>query len=144
MVFFPDPMKFAASFWRNALALGETAQASREVISRRGAIIGAAARDPMRADYAELGLMGFEKARAFSLSGVSLFADWTALREDCLAQGRDFAALAIAGRPPTPADMLRLGARGLRIATGTSLAFGRALAPVHKTASANRRRLSRG
>ncbi|WP_395667229.1 hypothetical protein [Methylocella sp.] len=142
-MFWTDPFKLGASTWKNAVAAAETFQASGKVIARRRTVIDAALENPLRADVAELRLMGAEKADAFSRAGASWMKDLAAAQGDCMAQARDLFALTLSGRPPTPAELERVGRRGLRIATAMSLGFGRALAPVHRTATANERRLSR-
>ena len=126
-MFWTDPLRLSASMWKNAFAAAETLQASGEVIAKRRRVIDAALENPLRADVAELHLMGAEKADAFSRAGASWMKDLAAAQSDCMAQARDLAAMALSGRAPTPAELDRVGRRGLRIATAMSLGFGRAL-----------------
>jgi hypothetical protein len=142
-MFSNDPWKLAASMWKNALALQETASASGAVIRHRRATIDAAIRNPAGADLAELGRMVPEKLAAFSDAGGSLLRDCLALQSDCLAQMQDLSLLALAGRVPSAAAMERVSRRGARIMTRATAAGGRALAPIHKTATANDRRLGK-
>ena len=140
-MFWTDSWKLGASIWKNALALHETAAATGAVIRHRHGTIDAAIRDPGTADLAELGRMVPEKVAAFSDAGASLFRDWWDLQSDCLAQMQDLSSLALAGRFPSAGAMERVARRGSRILTRATAAGERALAPIHKTATGNQRRL---
>lgn len=127
--------------WSTALRAGETMRASGEVIGARTPMIEAAMRNPLAADHAELALMVREKGEAFASSGASLAADMMKLQFDLIAQGNAVAAAMMTGRMPGARASRAFAARSGRIATRAMDAGGRALAPVHKTATANAKRL---
>lgn len=104
---------------------GEMLVAANDVIGKRSALIAAGCRDPLNADYAEMMLMSSEKLAAFSQAGSALWGEWTKLQLDF-------------GRAMTSAHSPR---RAVRMATRVMGAGGKALAPVHKRATANSRRL---
>jgi len=143
-MFWMNPWTLGDALWRHAVAIGETAAASDAVIRHRTFTIDSAMRDPLGADYAELGKMVPEKLAAFSQSGMAMFDDMMALQSDCFAQWRDLTAVAMSGRPPSGKAIGRIERRSARIATKISRAGGRALAPIHATATANQRRLGKG
>lgn len=60
--------KAGQDMWRLGTQSAETCAAAGRVIGKRSGVIGAAMRDPLRADYRELGLMGSEKNVAFAAS----------------------------------------------------------------------------
>jgi hypothetical protein len=140
-MFWMNPWSLSDAMWRNAVAMGETAVASEAVIRHRATTIDRAMRNPLTADFAELGKMLPEKLAAFSQSGVSMMNDMIALQADCFAQMHDLAAVAMGGRPPSAKVVGRVGRRSSRILSKMTQAGGRALAPIHATAMANQRRL---
>jgi hypothetical protein len=107
----------------------------------------AAQRDPLNADHAELGSMLSEKVPAFSVDGATVVEEWWALNRDVgdcmLYLGRAMTT----GRPPLPSDVLELAERtsahGARLASCTIGAASVALAPLHRKATSNARRLAR-
>ena len=152
-----SPARHAA---RTARASRELMKASSDVVARRLEIVAEAMRDPLKADYAELALMGSEKVEALAASaavgasGALAVADTmerVATREGAAARKalQDMAAAA------TPAEALN--AQGLwalgawNRAVRDSWAFGAsmlklqadAIHPVHAAATANARRLRR-
>jgi hypothetical protein len=143
-MFWMNPWTLGDSMWRNAVAMGETAVASDAVIRHRTTTIDGAMRNPLTADYAELGKMVPEKLAAFSQSGLSMMSDMIALQSDWFAQMQDLTAVAMSGKPPSAKVMGRMGRRSSRIMSSMSKAGGRALAPIHATATANQRRLGKG
>jgi hypothetical protein len=143
-MFWMDPWTLGNSMWRNAVAMQETAVASDAVIRHRTTTIDSAMRNPLGADFAELGKMVPEKLAAFSQSGLSIMNDMIALQSDCFAQMSDLAALAMSGQAPSAKVLGRIGRRSSRIMSSMSKASGRALAPIHATATANQRRLGKG
>lgn len=142
-MFWMSPWTFGHSMWRNAVAMQETAAASDAVIRHRSASLDTAMRNPLNADVAELGKMVTEKMQAFSQSGLSMTNDIMSLQSDCFAQMRDLTAVAMSGRPPSAKVIGRMGRRSSRILLKMTKAGGRALAPIHATATANQRRLGR-
>lgn len=136
-----------AEMARSSMKLGELAIASNTVITERVGMMSAAARDPMRGDYAELGRIVPEKVVAFSQAGSSVIEDVGRLQMEWARQMTD-AGLFWFGGVPTAASAQRLADRGAaRMARMTRRAMGisgRALDPVHKRATGNARRLKRG
>lgn len=147
------PRRAPATPLETAAKAGELAAASAEVIGRR---LAEAARVGS-VDPAEATLMVTEKAEAFALAGLAvaphlasagLAAAKHATEETARAVDH---ARSLAGA--TPAEATALGARYWFDAWGRSVAFwsvlgaasaaaaAAALAPVHKTAVANRKRL---
>jgi Phasin protein len=139
---------------------GELAVASGEVVARRVALGAAALIDPAAADHREFTRMVAEKVTALSTVGAIVQQRSGAVMAEMTRFAQSEAALALEAaqqlaRCRTPAD---LAAAQSRIALGwfaraasRSLAFGalamRAggamLAPVHRAATANARRLQR-
>ncbi len=145
---------------RTHRASQELAAAAGGVVVRRLEIIAEAARDPLKADYAELALMGTEKVEALTASaaiGVSgaMRAAETARRvveREGAAARKALDAIA-AARSPAEA----LGAQGQwalnawsrSVRDGWALGAAMlklqadALQPIHAAATANARRLKR-
>jgi len=129
------------------LKAGEMTTAAGAVIGTRVWMIAAAQQDPLNADHAELGRMLPEKVQAFSEAGAAVVEEWSALSRDVgdymLYLGRAMTT----GRPPLPSDVLELAARtsahGARVASSAIGAASVALAPLHKRATSNARRLIR-
>lgn len=140
-MFWTDAWKLGASMWANSVALQETVTAARGVIDHRSKTIDAAMRNPPTADVAELNRMVPEKMAAFGKAGSALVEDWIDIQADMMAQGRDM--MGLFAWPPSSAVVERIGKRGSRIAVKMSTAGGRALKPVHATATANHRRLGK-
>jgi hypothetical protein len=120
--------------------------ASHSVIGTRVDLMGAAVRSPLDGDYAELGRMVPEKMAAFSKSGVALSDDWRKAQADLFDQWREWVTLMT--DVPTMGRLSAFGkrstGRGARAVVRSMGTGGRALDPVHKTATANARRLKRG
>lgn len=140
-MFWTDAWKAGAALWKTGFAVQETAVAALFVVGHRKGTIEAALRNPLEADVAELGLMVPEKVAAFTKAGMSLVEDWMALQADLLAQGQDIATITMGGAGG-PA-MRRAIERAPRIAAKAGAAAGRAVAPIHAAATANRRRLAK-
>lgn len=121
----------------------ETMNASREVIDSRVRTMAEAAVDPMGGDYRELGRMIPEKVEAFGRAGASAFGDLVAMQSAAMANCRQFASLAMAGRAPTVAEAEVMWVRSCGILSQAMDSTGRALAPLHSGATANARRLRR-
>ncbi|UAK26078.1 hypothetical protein [Sphingomonas nostoxanthinifaciens] len=139
---FWNAWKLGSSLWANGLALQETAMAAAGVIGHRSQLIDSAMRDPLSADVAELGRMVPEKVEAFGKAGSAIAEDWLDIHRDLLAQSRDFATL-FAAWPPSPATIARMNQRGGKLLVKMSTAGGRAIDPIHATATGNHRRLQR-
>jgi hypothetical protein len=125
----------------------EMTTAAGAVIGVRSGVIAAAQHDPVNADHAELRRMLPEKVKAFSEAGVAAAEGWWSLQRNVgdymLYLGR---AMTI-GRPPLPSEVVELVERtslhGTRLVAGMIGSAGGALAPLHKKATANARRLAR-
>lgn len=124
---------------------GEMMIASHSVIGRRVDLIQAAARNPLLADYAELGRMVPEKVAAFTLSGAALAEEWRKAQSELFDQWSEFGALMT--NVPTmgriSAFHSRSSQRGARAIERPMRAGGLALEPVHRAATRNARRLQR-
>jgi hypothetical protein len=129
-----------------SLKTGEMTAAAGSVIGARVGLMVAAARNPLSFDYAEFGRMVPEKVQAFSEAGAALAEEWWSLQRDLgdymLYLGRAMTR----GRAPLPSDVIELVERtsthGARLAASTIGAAGAALAPVHRAATSNARRLA--
>lgn len=125
------------------LKFGEMLGASAVVVGSRCGTIAAAARDPLQGDYAELGRMVPEKMDAFSRSGRSVMADICSIQSDAVSNWLQLARIAAAGRPPGSTEAARMASRSSRMNARACAAAGKAIAPVHRRATANARRLKR-
>lgn len=139
---------------------GELAMASGTVVARRMALGAAAMMDPFNADHGEFAKMIPEKTTAFLQSGMS----WLQWSSKIAEQMASFAAteMATAAKATveiascsTPADSIALqssfATAWFARAISQSITLGSlamrsqiaAMSPVHRTAKANARRLSR-
>lgn len=132
---------------RNWLNAAETLGASASVISRRTDVIRDAAWSPLTADVHELSRMVPEKVEAFSKSGQAMMLDMVQAQAAWWSQTQRVTAMLMRGHPPTPSEFSALSARSQDYALGSidaAVRMGRtALAPIHRTATANARRLDR-
>jgi len=145
-----NPFAFWTSLWTGGIEMAKTGgkfaemlHASGTVVDSRTRSMAAATRDPLNGDYRELNRMVPEKVAAFSESARAASGDLHALQAEGLAQWQALSQIALSGRPPTLADMATLTARSARIMDRATRAGGKALAPVHRQATANARRLSK-
>lgn len=132
------------STWLRGL---ETVQASGAVIGVRTGKMRDAAEVPLTADVAELARMVPEKVEAFSRSASAVARDAAAMHAAWMVQMQRVGAMMLTGRVPTLSEAGRLVAQSAdfgvgAVAAGAKLGRG-ALAPVHRTATGNARRLSR-
>lgn len=143
----PRMMSAAFDMTRTGMRASETMTASHDVVARRSEIIGAAMRSPLDADHAELAMMVPEKMEAFSQAGMAMFGIWQTMHASYMAEMAHLGAMAMRGRPPTLAEINRAQSRSANYAMRSverSAAMGAAaLAPIHKAATANARRLKR-
>lgn len=147
-----DPFTYwsrVMSGWRTigdtAARMERTASDSRAVIASRSATMGDAMRSPLTADTAELSRMVPEKIAAFSAAGTAMASAWWKMQADCIAEGQHFATMMLRPRPPSFAELADLSTRstalGLRMFEASSRLGRDTLAPVHKSAAANAKRL---
>lgn len=127
----------ALANWNTAVRMGETLAAANTVIGSRVETMREAARDPLAGDYGELTRMVSEKVEAFTASGLSLARDIGAIQMEMAT------AMIQAARPPSMRRFNALSGRSARIAEHAAGAVGRALDPVHASATANARRLGK-
>jgi len=142
-MYWSEAWKLGASMWENSVALSETLLAANAVVGQRSRTIDAAMRNPLAADIGELGRMLPEKMAAFGKAGEAIARDWATMHEGMLAQGRDMMSLYASGWPPNMTTLARMTERNARLTLQMSMASGRALAPIHRTATANERRLKK-
>lgn len=135
------PIDFWLAAFRTGERLGATLKASQTVIDSRVRTMADAASEPGRGDYAELARMVPEKVEAFSQASTSLFEDAIAIQAQTAANVG--ALMAMAWRPGNVAGWMAIADRSSRIARRAGQASGKALAPVHKAATGNARRLKR-
>lgn len=96
------------------------------IVNHRLPMIDAATRDPLGADYRELYTMVSEKVEAGLLAAMSLAQDYQAILAALLQPSR---------------SIFDHFATSMRIGELVAGAAGRALAPVHKRAAVNAKRL---
>jgi hypothetical protein len=121
--------------------MSETLSASQEVIAKRTAMM----QSPLTADYAELGRMIPEKIDAFSIAGIAVATQWWAMQAECLAEAQHIAGLAMRGRAPSLDEWSTLASRNaahaLRMIERGAALGASAVAPIHRSATGNARRL---
>jgi hypothetical protein len=135
------PFDFWLGVMRTGQKMSATMDASKAVIDSRMQTMAHAARDPLRGDYQELGLMVPEKVEAFSRAGASVMKDALAIQSAAMANWNALAAMA--WRPATLGDWVGIADRTAGMAKRAGQSGGRALAPVHRAATGNARRLNR-
>ncbi|MEJ7926921.1 hypothetical protein WG908_09160 [Sphingobium sp. AN641] len=142
--------RLIASGWSLAgtgLRALETMGAANDVVTARTAIIGSAMRSPHLTDHAELARMVPEKINALSRAGSDTMSAWWSGQAAWTGPMRDVALMTMRGRWPTPGELVRLGNGMTRLALETLDAPARmsaaALAPIHRKATGNARRLRR-
>ena len=132
-------MRLAQAGWKT----GEMMHASADVIGSRCQSIAEASRNPLAGDYADLGRMVPEKLDAFSRSGWAALRNLETMNAAAAANMAQVSRIAAAGRLPTPVEAQRIATRSSRMIACASAAAGKTLAPVHKRATSNARRLKK-
>ncbi|MCY7271906.1 MAG: hypothetical protein LH485_07655 [Sphingomonas bacterium] len=127
---------------RAGTMLGETLNASQNVVEHRTKTIETAMTDPLGADYVELGRMVTEKGAAFGAAGASLSRDWFAMQRDWNAQAMALSQMMM-GKMPGPRAAQAMMARGQRLGSAALASGVRAMTPIHRAATANEKRLGR-
>lgn len=149
-----DPISGWSRLWAAGISMTdtgmravETLNAAKEVIAARTTIMHAAMHSPLTADHAELGRMMPEKFDAFSDAGLATVAAMWRAQSAWIDHAGLLGSFALRGRPPSPADLARLGDRMMSLALGSIEATAQigstALAPIHRKATDNARRLTR-
>ncbi|MEV5023109.1 hypothetical protein MRBLMA1_002980 [Sphingobium sp. LMA1-1-1.1] len=118
----------------------ETLLASQRVIDARTILICNAGRSPLTGDYRELSRMVPEKIEAFTQSGAALTQNIAVMHQAFLSQGQAMAAAMLSGNPLW---MLQGRSQALRSIDAVSRMAAVTLEPIHKTATANARRLKK-
>ncbi len=125
----------------------ETLRASQTVIDVRSEKMRDAVSSPMSADLAELSRMVPEKLDAFGRSANAVTRDTMAMHRAWTVQMQRLGRMMMLGRPPTVSEAAvfanQSGAFALAAMTSASRVGRNALAPVHKAATGNARRLTR-
>jgi hypothetical protein len=132
--------------WQRMMRAGtmwnETLTASQAVVGHRSRTIEEAMADPFGADHVELGRMVSEKSAAFGAAGVSLTRDWFAMQADLGAQTSAMGKIMF-GQLPGPRAAQAMVTRSQRLGSAALASSIRAMTPVHRTATANARRLGK-
>jgi len=125
-------MAAGAETTRVAMRTAETAAAAGRVVRARSVILSEAVKDPVAADYAELGMLIPEKLAAAGQAAGDVMAESLRIWID---MGRAWGSMAHAGGPGfgNPAE---LAARTMDL-------YGIALDPFHRAVTRNDRRLHR-
>ena len=137
-----DPWSEWQRLWRAGTMMSETMAASQAVVGHRSKAIETAIKDPLGADYVELGRMVSEKSAAFGAAGASLSRDWYAMQRDWNAQTLALSQMMM-GRMPGPRAALAMVARGQRMGSVGLASSVRAMTPIHRAATANEKRLGK-
>lgn len=119
---------------------GETMSAAHAVVGHRSKTIETALSNPFAADHVELGRMMSEKGTAFGAASASLARDWFAMQADLGAQTSAIGKIMF-GQLPTPRAAHAMMTRNQRLGSAALASSIRAFAPVHRTATANAKRL---
>ena len=127
---------------RAGTMIGETWVATQQVVEHRSKAIEGALADPIHADHAELTRMVTEKGTAFGNAGASLARDWWAMQADLGAQAVAVGNMMM-GKIPSPSATQATITRAQRLASAALSSSVRAMAPVHRVATANAKRLSK-
>lgn len=125
----------------------ETLQASHAGIAPRTAKLRDVASNPLT-DHAEFARMVPEKVEAFGRSAEAVAKQTMALHSAWIGQMQRVGAVMLTGRLPSMAEAATLAGQSAHytlgaVAAGSRLGAG-AIAPVHRTATGNARRLGRG
>jgi hypothetical protein len=123
---------------------GELAVAAATVIAERVGMMAEVARDPIGANYAEFDRMISEKIVAFAASGAALSDAWWRSQRHLGDFLSDLGGAMMSPQPPSGAELFeRASAHHAAVAESAVRAAGSALAPLHRSARANARRLAR-
>ncbi len=131
----------ALAMMTNSAKMGEAWMASGRVIDHRLGLLRADAGSV--AAQGELARMVPEKMAAFSQSGWAAMSGWWAMQSDMMRLGQDIAFSALRMQSPGPQAMRASMARSQRVAGKMTKAATAMVTPVHKTVTANDRRLKK-
>lgn len=154
----------AVRTWTGAAVLagtmGELMLASARTIGARTAMMAEAAGDPVGWANPEFSLMGREKVTAFAAAGDAVASGYGALQDAWASwiwgqAGNTVTAMAALGRCRTPMEAVAVqrryaertaanaAAAGAKLAEAGVRLAGAGVAPIHKVAAANAKRLGR-
>lgn len=129
------------------LRSAETLRASGDVIGARTEMMRSATAAPLSGNYAELSRIVPEKVAAFSGSAGMVARDTMAMHSAWIGQMQRVGMMMLAGRVPSPGEVAALASHSANYAVGVMTAGAKmgkgALAPVHRAATGNARRLKR-
>lgn len=135
------------SMTRTGMQLVETIGAANTVLAVRLPLIQTALCSPLTGDHAEMARMVPEKVEAFSRAGSVMVAAWWQAQSAWIGHMQHLGGVAARGHVPTGAEMADIGARSaaltLDMVEATARAGAASLAPIHRKAAANARRLKR-
>ncbi len=134
-----DWSRVAIAMMRNGMKIGETWGATGRVIDHRLGLIRADMGSA--AAQAELLRMVPEKLEAFSLSAMAATMGWWTWQGEMLRIGQQMAQAMMRMQPPTLRAAQASTARSRAAAGRLAKAAAGAIAPIHKTVTANDRRL---
>ena len=139
-------MKASLDLVHTTVRTNEMLAASGTVIASRLGSMAGAVRNPWGNDRVELARMVPEKVSAFSEAGSALAKHWAAVIESASRDVSEVSSLLLNGRLLGPAELARMATRTAALNTSlvaSALKSGSVvLAPIHKQATANARRLS--
>ncbi len=136
-------LRSGAAVAQTGFQFAETMGASHSVVQSRVRTMADAARSPLTGDYAELGRMVPEKVDAFSKATLSAMSDMQAIQSQVMTSWQSMFLGGMAGRVPGAKEWGALATGNARIVDLVARSGGKALAPVHRAATANAKRLSR-
>lgn len=130
-----------STWWRGI----ETLQASGTVIGARSEMMRRDAGRPAQSDLSEYARMGPEKVDAFGRSAGAVMRDTATMQASWMRQMQRVGLAMLSGRTPTLAEASALASQSadyaLDAVTATAKLYEAALAPIHRTATGNARRL---
>ena len=130
-----------STWWRGI----ETLQASGTVIGARSEMMRRDAGRPAQSDLSEYARMGPEKVDAFGRSAGAVMRDTAKMQASWMRQMQRVGLAMLSGRTPTLAEASALASQSadyaLDAVAATAKLYGAALAPIHRTATGNARRL---
>ena len=135
------------SMAQTGMRAAETMGAANEVVAARTALIRSAMHSPLTGDHVELGRMVPEKVEAFSRAGSATISAWWTAQSLWAVEMQHLGAMAMSGRLPTCVGIATFGERVATLGVESFEAAARlgsaTLAPIHRKATDNARRLTR-
>jgi hypothetical protein len=139
-------MKASLDLVHTSVRTNEMLAASGTVIASRMGSMAGAVRNPWGDDHVELGRMVPEKVTALLDAGNALAKHWSAVLENASHHVQEVSSSWLKGTVFSPAELARMSARTAALSTsfsaGAWTSGGVGLAPIHKQATSNAKRLS--